>query len=378
MSGEGSKYDLVLKGGRVMDPASGLDAVKDVAIAGGIVADIADEIDAEGADSLDVGGLIVAPGLIDLHVHVYHGATYFGIRPDEIGSRSGTTTMLDAGSAGSYSSRGFVEFIAAPSKVRVLGLVNLSSIGLIAKHGELLDPANADVEGAVQALQEFPKVFIGAKIRNGAHIIGEGDQGRRHSEMAVEIAERGDTFLMTHISNPPIPMAEWLAMLRPGDIVTHCFRTGENNLFDDDNRLIPAAWDARERGVLFDLGHGAGSFELARGRAALDQGFDPDTISTDLHVQSVDSPVHDMPTTMGKMLDLGMSLSDVIRRSTWEAARTIGMEDMIGSLQVGREADVAVLAAQDEPVEYFDSYGTAWTGKHTIRAVHTIRAGEVL
>ena len=378
MSGEGSRYDLVLKGGRVMDPASGLDAVKDVAIAGGTVAEIADDIDAEDANSLDVGGLIVTPGLIDLHVHVYYGATYFGIRPDDIGSKSGTTTMLDAGSAGSYSAAGFVEFIAAPSKVRVLGLVNLSSIGLIAQHGELLDPTNADVEGAVRVLQEFPEVFIGAKIRNGGHIIGEGEQGRRHSEMAVEIAERSNTFLMTHISDPPIPMSEWLAMLRPGDMVTHCFRTGENNLFDDDNRIIPAAWEARERGVLFDLGHGAGSFEVARGRAALDQGFDPDTISTDLHVQSVDSPVHDMPTTMGKMLDLGMSLEDVIRRSTWEAAKAIGMEDSIGSLQAGREADIAVLAVQDEPVEYLDSYGTAWAGKHTIRAEHTIRAGEVL
>ena len=269
MSGKATNYDLVLKGGRVIDPASGLDSVSDVAIAGGAVADISNAIEGSGSRSLDVSGLIVAPGLIDLHVHVFFGSTYWGVRPDDVGRGTGTTTMLDAGSAGSNSFRGFVEFIAAPSQIRVLGLINLSSNGLVGRHGELLDPAHADVEGAAEAIREFPDVFIGAKIRNGAHIIGEGDQGRRHCQMAIEIAERSGTFLMTHISNPPISMTEWLGMLRPGDIVTHSFRTGENNLFDDDNKLIPAAWDARERGVIFDLGHGAGSFELARGRAAL-------------------------------------------------------------------------------------------------------------
>jgi dihydroorotase len=286
--------------------------------------------------------------------------------------------MLDAGSAGSHSYRGFLEFIVAPSKIRVLGLINLSSIGLVGRHGELLAPENADVDGAVEAIREFPDVFIGAKIRNGAHLIGEGDQGRRHSEMAIEIAERSGTFLMTHISNPPTPMSEWLGMLRPGDIVTHSFTTGENNIFGGENRVIPAAWEARERGVVFDLGHGAGSFELARARAALDQGFHPDTISTDLHVRNINGPVYDMPTTMGKMLDLGMTLNDVIRGSTSEAARAIGMDDSIGSLEIGREADIAVLAAEERPVKYVDSYGNAWTGNHTIHAVHTIRAGEVL
>ena len=158
--------------------------------------------------------------------------------------------MLDAGSAGSHSYLGFKEFVADRAKVRVLGLVNLSSIGLIARKGELLDPDRADVDGAVQAIEEFPDVFIGAKIRNGGKLVGFGDQGRRHSRMAVEIAERSDSFLMTHISNPPIPIEEWLAMLRPGDIVTHCFRSGENNLFDENDRVIDAgapsagAWGA--------------------------------------------------------------------------------------------------------------------------------------
>lgn len=378
MTSEESGYDLVLKGGRVIDPASGLDAIRDVAISKGLVAEISEAIEGEAAKSIDVRGLIVAPGLIDLHVHVYFGSTYWGVRPDEIGRKSGTTTMLDAGSAGSHNYRGFVEFISGPSKVRIIGLINLSANGLVGRHGELLDPNNADVDGALEAIEEFPTVFLGAKIRNGAHIIGKGEQGRKHCEMAIEIAERSGTFLMTHISNPPIAISEWLAMLRPRDIVTHCFRTGENNLFDDNNQLIEAVWEARDKGVLFDLGHGAGSFELARARAALDEGFYPDTISTDLHVQNICGPVYDMPTTMGKLQDLGLSLNQVLQRSTSDAAKAIGMEDTIGSLQVGREADIAVLSADEGPVEYVDSYGSQWTGRHRIASVHTIRAGELL
>ena len=371
-------HDLILRGGRVIDPATGLDARKDVAISGANVSGIADAIDPGDATVLDVSGLVVTPGLIDLHVHVYFGSTFWGVRPDDIGPKGGTTTMLDAGSAGSESYRGFKEFIVDPSKTRVRGLVNLSSIGLIARHGELLDPVRADVDGAVAAIREFPDIFLGVKIRNGGHIIGYGEQGRRHGQMAVEIAERSGTFLMTHISNPPIPMSEWLGMLRPGDLVTHCFRTGKNNLFDEVNRIIPSAWEARDRGVLFDLGHGAGSFELGRARAALEQGFHPDTISTDLHVMNIDGPVYDMATTAGKLLDLGMRLSEVVRRSTWEPAKAIGLEDVIGTIQVGREADIAVLAVEEEPTEYTDSYGTTWQGKHRIRAVHTIRAGKPL
>ena len=222
-------FDMVLKGGRVIDPATCLDAIMDVAVSGGKIAAIAQDIQLRNGKSVDVHGLLVTPGLVDLHVHVYHGATYLGVRPDDIGRAGGTTTMLDAGSAGSQSYRGFKEFVADRAKVRVLGLVNLSSIGLIAKKGELLDPDRADVDGAVQAIEEFPELFIGAKIRNGGKLIGLGEQGRQHSQMAVEIADRTGTFLMTHISDPPLHIDDWLNMLRPGDIVTHCYRSGENN-----------------------------------------------------------------------------------------------------------------------------------------------------
>ena len=378
MSAKTVGFDLLIRGGRVIDPATRLDATRDVGVRGGIIVEIAERLDGPATVLVDAKGMLVTPGLIDLHVHVYHGATFWGVRPDDIGRAGGTTTVLDAGSAGSQSYRGFKEFIVDRSKVRVLGLVNLSSIGLIARSGELLDPERADVEGAVEAIRELPKVFIGAKIRNGAHIVGQGEQGRRHSRMAVEVAERTGTFLMTHISTPPIPMDEWLAMLRPGDIVTHCFRSGENNLFDERDRLIPSALEARERGVLFDLGHGAGSFQLARARSALDSGFHPDTISTDLHVASVNGPVYDMTTTMAKILDLGMPLAEVIRRSTWEPATSIGMEDQLGSLQPGREADIAVLRLSEEPVTYSDSHGTTWQGRYKLRAERTIRAGEIL
>ena len=378
MTDSGLNLELVIKGGRVIDPASGLDAARDVGVTHGKISCIAPDVCPGNAKTLDASGLLVTPGLVDLHVHVYHGSTYLGVRPDDIGRAGGTTTMLDAGSSGSHSYRGFKEFVADRAKVRVLGLVNLSSIGLIARKGELLDTDQADVDGAVKAIEEFPDIFIGAKIRNGGELVGFGDQGRRHSHMAVEIAERSDSFLMTHISNPPIPIGEWLAMLRPGDIVTHCFRSGENNLFDENDRVIDAAHQARELGVLFDVGHGSGSFQVERARYALEQGFAPDTISTDLHTYSINGPVYDMTTTMSKFLSFGMSLGEVVRRSCWEPAKAIGWQDRIGRLEVGREADIAVLRLSEEPVEFSDAGGTSWIGDSRLEAIHTIRAGELV
>lgn len=193
MNAANSGFDLVLKGGRVIDPATGVDALMDVGIKGKLISAIETQIDPRGATTLNVNGLLVTPGLVDLHVHVYYGATFYGLRPDEIGRAGGVTTMLDAGSAGSMGYRGFKEFIVDRSKVRVLALVNLSSIGLVARSGELLNPAYADVDGAVRAIKEFPGTFIGAKIRNAKQVIGDGEQGYRHTRMAVELAERAGT-----------------------------------------------------------------------------------------------------------------------------------------------------------------------------------------
>jgi dihydroorotase len=371
-------FDLVITGGRVIDPATGLDGIRDVAVSDGKVAKIESAIATGGARIVDATGCLVTPGLVDIHVHVYRGATFWGVDADEIGTKGGTTTMLDAGSTGSQNYRGFKEWIVDPARVRVLGLMNLSEIGLVSYKGELNDPAFADPAGGIAGIREFPGTFIGCKIRLSGPLVGWGQQGRHHAQQAVKMAHDAGTFLMVHIGNSPIPMEELLSMLRPGDIVTHCYRAGANNLFDEHDQPTAAARAARDRGVLFDIGHGSGSFQYERARSAVVAGFMADSISTDLHVTNIDGPVHDMPTTMAKMLDLGVPLSEVIHRSTWEPAGMIGLQDQVGSLQVGREADIAVLRHQERDVVFTDSMGTEWTGQHELKAEHTIRAGEIL
>jgi len=371
-------FDLVITGGRVIDPATGLDGIRDVAVRGGEVAAIESQIPTNGARTLDVAGCLVTPGLVDIHVHVYRGATFWGVDADEIGTTGGTTTMLDAGSTGSQNYRGFKEWVVNPARVRVLGLMNLSEIGLVSNKGELNDPAFADLAGGIAAIGAFPETFIGCKIRLSGPLVGWGQQGRHHAQQAVKMSHDAGTFLMVHIGNSPIPMEELLSMLRPGDIVTHCYRAGANNLFDENDQPTTAARAARDRGVLFDIGHGSGSFQYERARSAVAAGFMADSISTDLHVANIDGPVHDMPTTMAKMLALGVPLLEVIQRSTWEPAGVIGLQDQVGSLQVGREADIAVLRHREREVIFTDSMGTEWTGHHELTAEHTIRAGEIL
>ena len=373
-----SEYDLVITGGRVLDPATGFDDIRDVAVSGGRVVAIEPAILPGNARTVDAAGCLVTPGLVDIHVHVYRGATFWGVDADQIGKKGGTTTVLDAGSTGSQNYRGFKEWIVDPARVRVLGLMNLSEIGLVSYKGELNDPAFADPAGAIAAIQELPETFIGCKIRLSGPLVGWGQQGRHHAQQAIQMAHDSGTFLMVHIGNCPIPMPELLSMLRPGDIVTHCYRAGANNLFDENDRPIAAAREARDRGVLFDIGHGSGSFQYERARGAVAADFMADSISTDLHVRNIDGPVHDLPTTMAKLLDLGVPLLEVIHRSTWEPARMIGMQDEIGSLRVGREADIAVLRHTEREVAFTDSMGTSWTGHHHLTAECTIRAGEIL
>jgi dihydroorotase len=373
-----NNYDLVVSGGRVIDPASGLDAIKDIAVKDGKIAAIEPKIIASQARKIDAHGLLVTPGLVDIHVHVYKGATFWGVDPDFIGKKGGTTTVLDAGSTGSQNYRGFKDWIVDNARIRVLGLMHLSEIGLVSYKGELNDPAFADLAGGVSAIRDMPETFIGCKIRLSGPLVGWGQQGRRHAHMAIEMAEEAGTFLMVHIGNMPIPMAELLSMLRPGDIVTHCYRAGANNLFDEFDQPSPEVRRAWDRGIRFDIGHGSGSFQYERARNAVKSNFIADSISTDLHVRNINGPVHDMPTTMAKMLDLGVPLTDVISRSTWQPAQLIGMHNSIGSLKMGREADITILRHTESETVFTDSMGNSWVGHHSLSAEHTIRCGQVL
>jgi len=374
----GTFLDLLIHSGRVIDPMTGVDSVLDIGVRHGRISSLEQSINARAKLRIDASGLLVTPGLIDLHTHVYPWATYWGVDADTIGRQGGTTTVLDAGSTGSQNYRGFQKWIVSQAKVRVLGLMNLSELGLTSDKGELRDPVFADIAGGLEGMATFPQTFLGCKIRLSGELAGWGQQGRSHALQALEMAGRAGTFLMVHIGNTPFPIEELLSMLRPGDIVTHCYRPGPNNLFDDANKPLPAVQKAQSKGIFFDVGHGSGSFQYERARSAVESGFLADTISTDLHIRNINGPVYNLPTTMAKMLDLGMTLDEVFSRVTTHPAKILGLDHSIGSLQLGREADIAILRHSEQPTSFTDSMGTSWTGSHQLKAIHTFRAGEPL
>jgi dihydroorotase len=372
-------YDVLIRQGEVIDPSQSLRGVRDVAVAGGKIVKVAESIpEAEATFCIDGRGLYVVPGLIDLHVHVYHDHTPWGLDPDELCPAGGVTTMLDTGSAGSNNFPGFVE-IAERAKTEVLGLVNLSCAGLVAANlGELRDRRYADLAGTVKTIRRFPNVAVGVKIRAGKHLIGEGEQGWANFHDAVKAARESGTWLMVHIGESPMSIPEMIEHFQPGDCITHCFKGGSTRILDDEGRLFPAVREAAERGIVFDVGHGFGSMQWEVVEAALEQGFEPTTISTDLHTKNIHGPVYDMPTTMSKFLHLGVSLERVIDMSTTAPAKVLGREDDLGTLREGTTADIALLEKRDGEFVFTDSYRQTRIGNELLVAAATIRRGEIV
>ena len=306
--------DVLIRGGEVIDPSQDLRGVRDVAVAGDKIVAVQEGIDAEATHVIDARGLLVTPGLIDLHVHVYRSHTELGLEPDPLCPAGGVTTMLDAGSAGSANIDGFRRDIIDRAETEILALVNLSSVGLVIgnKVGELCDRRYADRDGVVAAIERHPGVAVGVKIRAGRHIIGEGQQGWDNFLDAVGAARDSGTWVMVHIGESPMPIPEMLDHLEPGDCITHCFKGGGERILDADDRLFAKVREASERGVIFDVGHGFGSFQWEVVSACLEQGLEPSTISTDLHTKNLHGPVYDMPTTMSKILALGVPIERVV------------------------------------------------------------------
>ena len=356
------QFDLLIKGGRVIDPVSGLDAQRDVAIADGRVAAIDAAIDAEAAgEVVDARDCIVTPGLVDLHSHVYWGGTSLGVDADRLAAKSGTTTFIDAGSAGAGNFLGFRRHVIERSKVRILAYVNISFAGIFGfsntvSVGECSDLRLCEPRETVAAVREHADVVVGVKVRSGKH--AGGSSGIAPVDLALEAADKAGLPLMAHIDEPPPGRSEVLPRLRRGDILTHCFRPFPNAPVFASGAVRPDMRLARERGVIFDIGHGMGSFDFEVAKAMLAEGLAPDVISSDVHLYCVDGPAFDILVCMSKLLALGMPLVEVLRAATVNPAQAIARPEL-GALKVGGIGDVAVLRVMPGRFTFVDAVGAA-------------------
>lgn len=370
------KYDMLLKGGTVIDAAQGLNAKLDVAIADGTIAAIEADIPVDSAaHTVSVTDKYVTPGLVDIHTHVYHSVTTWGIRADAVCPTAGTTTVVDAGSPSWVTFPGFKEFIAKPSQTEVLTYIHISGIGLIyGPVGEMHDMAYANPGRVAETLQKHRDITVGVKVRQGKMQVG--DNGVKPLKLAIQAAEQAGTPVMCHIG-AGVPLPDVLALLRPGDVLTHCFQGNGDNIVDEKGRVIPEAWKARDDGVIFDVGHGGGSFRYEIAQRAMEQGFISDVISTDLHTGNINGPVYDLPTTLSKIMHLGLSLAEVIEKATFSAAKAIRREAQLGHLKIGTVADVAVFELLEGEFAFFDAHGTKFIGDKKLKSVLTIREGRL-
>ncbi len=371
-------FDFVLRGGRVIDPASGIDAVLDVGFLGGKVAAVGPEI-GSATQERNVAGCIVMPGMIDFHTHVYWGGTSISVDADQLARRCGTTTWLDVGSAGPGNFAGFHKHVIEPSETRILAYLHVSHAGIFAFSpqimvGESQDLRLMDTHTCAAVAREHPDVIRGIKVRVGANT--SGVNGIAPLYHALEAADRAGLPVMCHIDRPPPRYVDVLDILRPGDTLTHCFKPFPNAPVTADGRIKEACWQARERGVMFDIGHGKGSLDFAVARAMLEGGFPPDVISSDVHVLCIDGPAFDNMETMSKFLVLGMELGEIVRAVTQTPARLLGRPDL-GDLSVGSTGDVTVMRIEEGDFTFTDTVGQTMDGRRRFALDSMIMAGAL-
>jgi dihydroorotase len=390
------RYDTLVKGGHLLDPAAGRNGPFDVALAGGRVAAVDSGIPADAAYRvIDAAGRYVTPGLIDFHSHVFHQFTYWGVDPDTIGPRTGVTTWVDAGSAGAITLPGFRRYIAEPATSGVRAFLNISYIGLIGPEFELRSMEYCDVDLFERIYRLHTDMIVGVKVRMGTPTVG--DNGVAPLREARRAAERCELPVMVHIADAPPEISEILALMAPGDIITHCFSGATMKLVDDDGNFLDDAKRAIESGVILDVGHGAGGCTFASAEAMIAGGFPPDVISTDLHqmshhgaaVMSSDAgasafirirddgtPKFDLPTALSKFMATGLSLEQVIAAATARPAELMGRSGKIGTLAPGARADLAVFELAHGSFEFIDVEGASRTGTQRLVNVATLIAGR--
>jgi dihydroorotase len=379
------RFDLLVKGGEVLDPSQNLRAQRDVAIRFGRIAAVEAEIPAEQAlKVLSAAGKLVTPGLIDLHAHVFPYGSAIGIPADELLPFQATTTMVSAGDAGANNFAAFRRHIVAQTRTRLYAFVHIANVGLAPfPVPELYNIDFAQVDAAAKTVAENSDIAIGIKVRMSENVIAKN--GTEPLKRAIEACQKagGNAKVMCHIGGVETArlMSDILDLLRPGDILTHAYSGAPNlsNAFTNivqDGKLLPAALAAKQRGVIFDVGHGGGSFDYSVAEVAIPAGAVPDTISSDIHVVSGNTPGMPYLTwVMSKFLNMGFTLEQVIAMTTINPARVIDRLPKLGTLQPGAPGDVSVLEVVEGPVEFVDTRNNKRQGKVHLRPAHVVLAG---
>ena len=369
------QYDLLLRGGHVIDPANEVDAVLDVGVRGGRIAAVSQNISTEQAKTVvDVSGLYVVPGLVDLHIHVFGYEA--SIAPDDTALPAGTTTVVDAGGSGWRTFEKFRDTVIAHAQTRVLAFLNIVGAGMVGEKAES-NTADMDSQKTAEMIMRNRDVIVGIKT---AHFALPGWTAIDHAVEAGRIAQvpvMVDDKIFTNTGRTT--REKLLVHLRPGDIHTHMFNDRQIELVDRfTGKVQPYMYEARQRGVIFDVGHGNGSFLWPVAAKAIAQGFYPDSISTDLHGESIMLPQSDMPNVMSKMMVLGMTLNDVILRATVNPAKEIHRFPEIGTLSVGKGADIAVLQLQHGVFALKDAWDVKRLASTRLQCALTVRGGRVV
>jgi dihydroorotase len=379
------KFDLVIKGGEVLDPSQSLRARRDIGVRFGLVEALEADIPAARAlRVLDASGKLVTPGLVDLHTHVYPYGSAIGIPADELIPLQCTTTCVSAGDAGANNFAAFRRYVVAQTRTRLYAFVHIANMGLAPfPVAELYNIDFAQVDTAAKAVAENADMVIGIKVRMSENVIAK--HGLEPLKRAIAACERAGTGakVMCHIGGVETVelMSQILDTLRPGDILTHSYSGAPNlsNQFTNivqNGQVLPAALAAKQRGVIFDVGHGGGSFDYTVAEPAIAQGCPPDTISSDIHVFSGNTPGMPYLTwVMSKFMGLGFTLEQVVTMATVNPAKIIDRMPKLGTLQVGAPADVAVLELVEGPVSFVDTRNNTRQGKTYLKPVHTVTAG---
>ncbi len=373
-------YDLIIKDVTLIDPAQGIHEPKDIGFRDGLVATIATNIpSSEGREVFHSNGCYVTPGLIDLHVHVFHGVSHFGIEPDPTCLARGATTVVDAGSAGADTFPGFRKYVIDVSETRILAQMNISSQGMLTREiGELEIPEYADVDKACKMIEQHRDVVLGVKVRLTRNSIVGKRAGMDPLYKAREAADAVGLPMMVH------PQDAWcdsideiLAVMGKRDILTHCFHNMKCGILYENGIVRDSVHEAIERGVIFDVGHGAGSFSWDVVEKAMEQGIEPTTISSDLHVYNINGPVYDLINVVNKFLYLGMSIDDVLAKVTQIPADTILMPGKVGTLAKGAWGDAVIFELRDGEFQLIDASGEARISSQILEPIVVIKGGKV-